>query len=158
MLCPVNTQTHNARQSDATSNRPSQTECTHMLAADVPILRPHTRTLAIYVYVYQCRPFVALTCSTTSTAYELPFDFWEPSKRDPLYSSVRETPSCLELAGGGGVISAGTGIMCGCGGNGGMTSADDGCWLRPNVPRVCICPNPIHTILYIVFVYIFGCD
>lgn len=54
---------------------------------------------------------IALTCSTTSTAYELPFDFCDPSKRDPLYSSVRETPNCLLLAGGGGVISTGTGIL-----------------------------------------------
>jgi hypothetical protein len=52
-----------------------------------------------------------LTCKTTSTSYELPFDFWKPWNFDPLYSRDFVTPGCLELAGGGGVISTLTGIL-----------------------------------------------
>lgn len=51
-----------------------------------------------------------LTCNTTSTAYELPFDFCEPSNFEPLYKSVFGKPNCLDCDGGG-ITSVLTGIL-----------------------------------------------
>lgn len=51
------------------------------------------------------------TCSTTSTAYELPFDFCEPLNFEPLYKSVFGNPNCLDCDGGGGTTSHFTGIL-----------------------------------------------
>lgn len=49
------------------------------------------------------------TCKTTSTAYELPFDFCEPSNFEPLYKRVFGKPNCLDCDGGG-ITSVRTGI------------------------------------------------
>lgn len=53
----------------------------------------------------------AHTCSTTSTAYELPLHFCEPSNFEPLYSRVFGKPNCFDCDGGGGVKSTLTGIL-----------------------------------------------
>lgn len=51
------------------------------------------------------------TCSTTSTAYELPLHFCEPSNFEPLYNNVLGKPNCFDCDGGGGVKSTLTGIL-----------------------------------------------
>lgn len=52
-----------------------------------------------------------ITCSTTSTAYELPLHFCEPSNFEPLYNNVLGKPNCFDCDGGGGVKSTLTGII-----------------------------------------------